>query len=48
MPETIWRAKVVKSDYPSLTEDTEVDVAIVGVSGVAFVKSGFEKRIKNI
>ena len=30
MPETIWRAKAIKPDYPSLTEDTEVDVAIVG------------------
>lgn len=30
MPETIWRAKAKKTEYTSLTKDTEVDVAIVG------------------
>lgn len=30
MPETIWRAKAPKKSYPSLTEDTDVDVAIIG------------------
>lgn len=49
MPETVWRAKAPKTSYPPLTEDTEVDVAIVGggITGIttAYLLANSGKKV---
>lgn len=49
MPETVWRAKAPEISYPSLTEDTEVDIAIVGggITGIttAYLLANSGKKI---
>ena len=40
-PEPYWRESVSFESYPSLTEDTEVDIAIVG-GGIAGITAGYE------